>query len=57
MTSGRNEVEQRMNTVVPEPWVTPDPGLLCKNVIVLALEIADNLLEAVTRKRVLTGFH
>ena len=35
-----------MNPVVAETRVTLDTGLLRKNVIVLALEMANNLLEA-----------
>jgi hypothetical protein len=37
-----------VNTVVPESGVTLDPGLLCKNIIVLAFEVADNLAEAIS---------
>jgi hypothetical protein len=37
-------------SVVPESRVSLDPRLLCKNVIVLTLEEADDLLEAVGRE-------
>lgn len=46
MTGGRDEVEERVDTVVSEPGVTLDPRFLGKNIVVLALEVADNLLEA-----------
>lgn len=42
-----DEVEQHVHTVVPETGVTLNARLLCKNVIILALEVADNLAEAV----------
>ena len=52
MASGRDEVEESMNPVVAETRVTLDTGLLRKNVIVLALEMANNLLEAEMERRV-----
>ena len=45
MSSGRDEVEQGMDTVVAETRVTLDTRLLSENVIVLAFEIANNFLE------------
>jgi hypothetical protein len=48
MTSGSNKVEQSMYTVVAEAGVTLDTRLLCENVVVLPLEIANNLTEAFT---------
>lgn len=36
-----------MNTIVAESWVTLNARLLRKNVIVLSLEIANNLTEAI----------
>jgi hypothetical protein len=41
-----DEIQEGMDTVVPEAWVTLDPGLLRENVVVLTLEVAHNLLEA-----------
>lgn len=35
-----------MDTIVTEAGITLDTGLLCKNIIVLAFEIANNLAEA-----------
>ena len=46
MTSGSNEVEHGMNSVVPETRVTLDTRLLGKDVIVLTLEVSDNLGKA-----------
>ena len=46
MSSGRDEVEQGMDTVVAETRVTLDTRLLSENVVVLTLEMANNLLEA-----------
>jgi len=42
MTGWCDEVKQNVYTVVTESWVTLDPGLFGKNVIVLAFEISDN---------------
>jgi len=47
MTSGSDKVEQRVDTIVAESWVTLDTGLLCENIVVLSLEIANNFTEAV----------
>lgn len=45
-----DEVEHSMNTVVPEPRVTLDTGLFRENVIILSLEVAHDLREAVIRR-------
>lgn len=55
MTSGGDEVEEGVHPVVPETGVTFDTGLLSENVIVLALQVADNLLEAVAGRVVERG--
>ena len=49
MTSGRDEVEEGMHPVVAEARVTLDTRLLSKNVVVLTLEVANDLLEAFHR--------
>ena len=46
VTSGGDEVEQSVHPVVAEARVTLDTGLLGQDIIVLAFEVADNLLEA-----------
>jgi hypothetical protein len=46
MAGRGDEVEQRMNTIVAEAGVTLDTGLLCENIVVLSLKIANNLTEA-----------
>ena len=46
MTGGRDEVEEGVHPVVAEARVTLDTRLLGKDVIVLALEVAHDLLEA-----------
>jgi hypothetical protein len=46
MASRCNEVQQNVDTVVAESGVTLNTRFLCKNVIVLALEIANDLSEA-----------
>ncbi len=46
MAGGSDEVEQRMHTIIAEAGVTLDTGLLCENVVVLSLKIANNLTEA-----------
>jgi hypothetical protein len=47
VTSRSDEIEKDVNTVVAEPWVTLDPRLLGKNVIVLSLEVTDDLGKAI----------
>jgi hypothetical protein len=46
VTGGCDEVEQDVNTVVAESRVTLDTRLLGENVVVLALEVADDFAEA-----------
>ena len=46
MTSGCDEIEHGVDTIVAETGVTLDARFLCENVVVLALNIASNLLEA-----------
>ncbi len=46
MAGGSDEVEQRMNAIIAEAGVTLDTGLLCENIVVLSLKIANNLTEA-----------
>lgn len=46
VAGGCDEVKQNVNTVVAESRVTLDTGLLSKNIVVLALEVADNFAEA-----------
>lgn len=46
MASGRDEVEQSVDAVVAEARVTLDAGLFCEDVVVFALEVAENFLEA-----------
>lgn len=50
MSGGRDEVEQGVNTVVPEPRVTLDARLLRENVVVLAFEVTNYFLKAVYRR-------
>jgi hypothetical protein len=47
MTGRCDEVQQDVYTVVAESGVTLNTRFLCKNVIVLSLEVANNLAEAV----------
>lgn len=46
MASWRNEVQESMDTVVPEAGVTLDSRFFGENIIVLTVEVSDNLLEA-----------
>lgn len=46
MTSGRDEIEHGVDTIVAEAGVTLDARFLGENVVVLALNIPSNLLEA-----------
>ena len=50
MTGRCDEVEQGMDTVIAEAGVTLDTRLLSENVIVLALEVANDLLETVGKE-------
>lgn len=50
MTCRRDEVQERMHTVIPEARVTFNTRLLSQNVIVLTLEVANNFLEAKTKR-------
>jgi hypothetical protein len=45
MSSRSDEVEEGVNTIVTEPWVTLDTGLHSENIIVLTLEVARDLAE------------
>lgn len=45
MTGRCDEVEQGMDTVIAEAGVTLDTGLLCKDIVVLTLQVANNFLE------------
>jgi hypothetical protein len=47
MARGRDEVKHGVDTVVPESRVTLDSRLHGQNVVVLSLEVANNLREAV----------
>lgn len=49
MACGRDEVKQGVDAVVPEARVTLDAGLLAEDVVVFALEVAQNFLEAARR--------
>ena len=47
MSGGGDEVEQGVNSVVPEARVTLDARLLRENVVVLTLEVTNYFLKAV----------
>jgi hypothetical protein len=49
MSSGRDEVQQGVYSVIPETGVTLDARLLGQNVIVLTFKVANDFLEAVWR--------
>lgn len=46
MTCGRNEVEQRVDTVIPEPGIALDSRLFGKNIVVLPLEVRPDLTKS-----------
>jgi len=46
VTGGCDEIEQDVDTVVAESGVTLDTGLFSENVVVLALEVADDFAKA-----------
>ena len=43
MARRRDEVQECMDTIVAEARITLDPGLFCKNSIVLSFEVANDL--------------
>lgn len=45
MSSGRDEVEQSVNSVVAEAGVTLDARLFGQDVVVLPFKVPDDLLE------------
>lgn len=47
VASGGDKVEESVNTIVSEARVTLDAGLLSQNIIVLSLQVANDLGEAV----------
>ena len=49
MAGWGDEVEEGVDTVIPEARITLDTRLLSKNVVVLTLEVANDLLEAFHR--------
>jgi len=51
MTSRGDEVQQSVNSVIPETRVTLDARLLSKDVIILTFEVTNNFLESATRMR------
>lgn len=46
VTGRRDEVEQRVNSVIPEPRVSLDSRFFSENVVVLSFQIARDFLEA-----------
>jgi hypothetical protein len=46
MAGWGDEVEKSMNTIVTETWVTLNTGFLCKNIIVLSLEVTNDFAKA-----------
>jgi hypothetical protein len=50
VTRRGDEVQERMHTVIPEARVTLDTRLLSQNVVVLTLEVANDFLEAKTKR-------
>jgi hypothetical protein len=46
MASRSDEVKQSVNTIVAETGITLDTGLLCENIVVLSLKIANNFTKA-----------
>lgn len=47
MAGRSDKVQERMDTVIIKPRVTLDTRLLGENIVVLALEVARDLLEAI----------
>jgi hypothetical protein len=45
MTSWGDKIEQGVDSIIAETWVTLDARFLCKNIVVLSLEVADDLAE------------
>lgn len=45
VTGRVDEVEQRMDPVVPEPWISLDPRFFRQDIIILPFKVCRNLLE------------
>ncbi len=43
MASWSDKVEERMHSVVPEARISLDSRFFCKNIIILALEVSNDL--------------
>ena len=53
MAGGRDEIEKGVDAVVLETGITLDAGLLCKKIVVLALDVPNNLLKATKRRQIM----
>ena len=48
MTSWWDKIKESMYAIIPETRVTLNSGFFCKNIVVLAFKVANDLLEAIT---------
>jgi len=46
MTGWRNEIEKRVDTIIPEAGIALNSRFFRKNIIILAFEVANNFLES-----------
>ena len=53
VASGCDKIEEGMDTIITEPWVTLDTRLFGEDVIILALEVSNNLGETMCDQSVL----
>jgi len=46
MTGWGNEIEKRVDTIIPKAGITLNARFFRKNIVILAFEVADNFLES-----------
>jgi hypothetical protein len=49
VSGGQDKVEEHMDVVVVEAWITVDAQLLHEDVVVLVLEVGHNFLEPTSK--------
>jgi hypothetical protein len=48
MTGWGNEIEKRVDPIIPEAGITLNARFFCKNIIILAFKVTNNFLESDT---------
>lgn len=50
MSSGSDEIEESVNTVITEPWPTPNSTIYGGNIVILSLKKVHDLPKAILAK-------